>query len=132
MKILLATDGSRHSEAASDVLAQRPWPDGSEVLVVSVRGADWQKEWATRAVDAAVAKLVDQAPSLDVTGQVIEGRAKEAIPETAASWGADLVVMGAHGHGPISRHIIGSVAHATVEHAPCSVEIARIPGDPAE
>jgi len=32
MKILLATDGSDCSKAAVDAVAERPWPEGSEVI----------------------------------------------------------------------------------------------------
>jgi hypothetical protein len=36
MKILLATDGSDYSKAAVNSIAERPWPEGSEVKIVSV------------------------------------------------------------------------------------------------
>ena len=36
MKILLATDGSEHSQAAVDEIAQRPFPAGSQVRIISV------------------------------------------------------------------------------------------------
>jgi nucleotide-binding universal stress UspA family protein len=35
MKILLATDGSDCSKAAVNSVAERPWPEGSEVRIVS-------------------------------------------------------------------------------------------------
>jgi len=37
MKILLATDGSECSEIALRSVANRPWPSGSEIKIVSVR-----------------------------------------------------------------------------------------------
>ena len=40
-------------------------------------------------------------------------------------WGADLVVLGTHGHGPAGRFLLGSVAHSVALHAPCSVEVVR-------
>ena len=36
MKVLLATDGSEYSDAAVDEIANRPFPEGTEVLVLSV------------------------------------------------------------------------------------------------
>ena len=36
MRILLATDGSGHSEAAVDEIANRQYPAGAEVRVISV------------------------------------------------------------------------------------------------
>ena len=35
MKILLAVDGSVHSDAAAQELAKRPWPPQSEVKVIT-------------------------------------------------------------------------------------------------
>ena len=35
MKILLATDGSDCSKAAVNSVAERPWPEGSEVKIIS-------------------------------------------------------------------------------------------------
>jgi hypothetical protein len=36
MKILLAVDGSAHSQVAVDEIARRPWPSKSTVRVLSV------------------------------------------------------------------------------------------------
>src|SRR4051812_10694674 len=36
MKILLAVDGSEGSKHAAESVARRPWPDGTEVRVLSV------------------------------------------------------------------------------------------------
>jgi len=36
MRILLAEDGSEYSEAAVDQIAERPFPKGSEVRILSV------------------------------------------------------------------------------------------------
>jgi len=35
MKILLATDRSDYSKAAVNSVAERPWPEGSEVKIIS-------------------------------------------------------------------------------------------------
>jgi nucleotide-binding universal stress UspA family protein len=39
--------------------------------------------------------------------------------------GADLIVVGSHGHRGLRRWLIGSVAEATVRHAPCSVVVVH-------
>ena len=41
----------------------------------------------------------------------------------------DLVVMGTHGYRGFRRFLLGSVAEATVRHAPCSVLVAHGPRD---
>jgi Universal stress protein family len=53
------------------------------------------------------------------------GSPKWAIIEEANRWGADLVVLGAHGDGFLEGFVIGSIGHAAILHARCSVEIVR-------
>lgn len=54
-----------------------------------------------------------------------EGDPTEGIAEYAAAEGCDLVVVGSHGRRGLRRLLLGSVAEATVRHAPCSVLVAR-------
>lgn len=53
MKILLATDSSASSEAVTSEVARRPWPQGTEVCVLSVVGLG---DFATWDVADAVAE----------------------------------------------------------------------------
>jgi nucleotide-binding universal stress UspA family protein len=55
------------------------------------------------------------------------GDPKAAIVEAAASWPADLIVMGSHGRTGIDRFLLGSVSESVVHHAPCSVQVVRLP-----
>ncbi|MFY9611480.1 MAG: universal stress protein [Blastocatellia bacterium] len=142
MKILLATDGSEFSVAAARSVAERPWPEGSTVRVISVaevttpafetwyvdpRMMESLREGATtRARDAALAaeKIVGET-GLNVSKEVLTGLAREAIIDEAKDWGADLVVVGSHGLRGIARLLIGSVAEAVAVHTHCSVEVIR-------
>src|SRR6185295_18644360 len=36
LRLLLATDGSEYSQAAARSIASRPWPDGTQIRIVSV------------------------------------------------------------------------------------------------
>lgn len=56
-----------------------------------------------------------------------EGKPAEEILSTAHEWSADLIVIGTHGRGGISRVVMGSTADAVVRHAPCPVMIVRAP-----
>ena len=39
--------------------------------------------------------------------------------------GADVVVLGSHGHGWLQRVLLGSVSHHVLHHAPCPVLVMR-------
>lgn len=149
MKILVATDGSKFGEEAVKEVARRPWPAGSEVLVVYVveptpqpsaemwagsyqdyyaELSQWQRAQARRALEAAT-RILDarEDKTLRVSAEMLEGQPKRRIPEEADAWGADLVVVGSHGYGIWDRLLLGSVSQAVASHAPCSVEIVRRP-----
>ncbi len=150
MRILLAIDGSDHSEASVDEIAHWHFPPGSEVRVLSVvapyfprmyaplDGVDVNlhakmekdaREVASAAVEKAAAKLRtgDKSSKLNVTTEVLSGSPKGVILEEAEAFGADLIVVGSHGHGALERFLLGSVSQAVALHARCSVEIVRSP-----
>ena len=145
MKILLAIDGSPHSHAALVEFATRPWPNGTEVQILTVvhssiplfvdpafvaaaahmeQTLDRRRD-APALVEAAANVIRDANPSVSVTTNIIEGLPKDVIVEEARSWGADLVVLGSHGYGRVRRVVLGSVAAAVVANAPCSVQVVR-------
>jgi nucleotide-binding universal stress UspA family protein len=150
MRILLAIDGSEQSEAAVDEIARQQFPADSEVRLISViapyypttylpgDGVDMNiydqmekdaGEVARAAVKKAAAKLrADEGRGLSVTTKVVSGSPKGLILEEAEAFGADLIVVGSHGHGMLERFLLGSVAQAVALHAKCSVEIVRSPG----
>ena len=108
MKILLATDGSDYSKAAVNAVAERPWPEGSEVKIIS-------------------AMEISYAPATEtwVLPDGYNGSAREVILDEAERWYADLIVLGSHGYSGWQRFLLGSVSHAVATHAHCSVEIVR-------
>jgi nucleotide-binding universal stress UspA family protein len=55
------------------------------------------------------------------------GSPPEQIVELATSEHADLVVMGTHGRGGVSRVLLGSVADRVIRLAPCPVLTVRKP-----
>jgi len=142
MRILLATDGSAYSEAAVDELASRPVPVDSQVLVISVvelpsfpwafpgGGVDFDQQiqqTARAAVEQAVDRLKagPESGKMNITSKVVSGSPKRVILEEADAFGADLIIVGSHGHGAWDRMLLGSVSQAVAAHAKCSVEIVR-------
>ena len=145
MKVLLAIDGSPHSDAAATEVGRRPWPPQTEVRVITVDpplDGDLLRSGAPTAFDELVrqqrheaekhlaqqlTRLRNAAPTLQVTGFLREGFPKEVILDEADQWGADLIVVGSHGKGAIRRLFLGSVSLAVATNALCSVEIVRLP-----
>jgi len=152
MKILLAIDDSRHSEAAVRSVAERPWPPGTEVKVIHVvefatsalaRGDLWptppvdlsqlrqvEVERAKRLVEKAADDL--RAKSLPVTTEVLEGNPKSRVLHVVEEWEPDLLVLGSHGRTGLTRFFLGSVSEALARHARCSVEIVKLKGPTVE
>lgn len=65
---------------------------------------------------------------LDITSaQVVEvGEPGPTICRVAAQIGADVIVIGSHGHGWLQRVLLGSVSQHVVRHAPCAVFVVRL------
>jgi nucleotide-binding universal stress UspA family protein len=69
---------------------------------------------------------------LELTEVFVErGAAYAEIVRRAEEWGADRIVIGSHGRTGLARAVLGSVAERVVEHASCSVLIARPAPNPA-
>jgi len=148
MKILLATDGSRYSDAAAKVIASQHYPDGVQVQVLRVvepavystppqMAAGYAPEMTLRLaeqVKEAKESVERAAEILRKAGfraepRVIESEIRSGILDAAAEFGADLIVVGSHGEKGLRRFLIGSVAEFVARHAPCSVLIVRIGPD---
>jgi nucleotide-binding universal stress UspA family protein len=58
---------------------------------------------------------------------IVQGKASREVVRVAEEEGADLVVMGAYGHGVVDRLLFGSTTHHVVREAPCPVLSVRQP-----
>ncbi len=81
------------------------------------------RESVDKIVDAALAEMADQPP--EVLRTILPGAPALTLVEVAES--ADLLVVGSHGRTGLSRLVLGSVAMACVQHAPCPVVVVRTP-----
>ena len=142
MRILVAVDESKFSEAAVQAAVLQYRPAEADVRVVHIvqpiavsappqMAPGYAPELAAQAKDAE--KLVERmAQKLRDAGfraeaQVARGEVREGIVDMAKEWRADLIVMGSRGRTGVSRLLLGSVAEFVARHAPCSVEIVRVP-----
>lgn len=147
MKILLATDGSDYSKIAVEELVDWPHKPDTEIRIFSayesfpllmpspgaVGGlgdyyqemADTARKTAEESVNNASVLLKVKNPTLSISTAVINGSPKEAILNEAEEFNADLIVVGSHGKGTLSRFLLGSVSQSMALHASCSVLIVR-------
>lgn len=126
-RILLATDGSAHSRAAAEAAGAVAKQCGLPLTVVSATTAshsESRKAEAHAAVAAVAATLEQSGVTCDST--VAEGRPDEVVVETAASRGADLIVVGSHGRTGLARLFLGSISERIMGQAQCPVLIARV------
>lgn len=141
MRLVAAVDSSATSDLVVGEIVSRPWPPGSEAIVLHVldtfeatSGFVYSDRLAGAEVEAAQALVESAAQTfksagLCATTKVTEGYPRTAIVDCANEWGADLVVVGSHGRGAVSKFLLGSVAGEVVRAARSSVEIVRaIPG----
>jgi len=147
MKILIAYDGSPSADYAVDEVVRRPWPAGSAVRLVTVVeqtapvppeiGVELygpvlekirasQREAMQAALDRAAKQFAGRS-DLEVEVELRDGAVNKSLLEAIKAFSADLVVAGSHGATALERIFIGSVSHALVTHAPCSVEIVKKP-----
>lgn len=140
MKILLAIDDSRFSEAAAKSLAGQFRPEDTEVRVLHViepvviseppqMTPGYYPELEERIPQGRelvdrVAKPLSSA-GFKVTVSVATGDARTVILKDAAEWPADLIVLGSHGRKGLERFLLGSVSEAVARYAQCSVQIVR-------
>lgn len=139
MKIVLAIDESRFSEAATEAVIAQYQQHGTEVKVLNVVDLPLPIPTSDAAAFRELSlkhgqELVQRAERLlskagyKTQTAVEEGDPKSKIIDQAKKWKADLIVMGSHGRKGINRFLVGSVAEAVSRHASCSVEIVRMSG----
>jgi len=82
-------------------------------------------EVESQAADAVLDEALERVgvSELDVDRRLVEDSAGEAL--VAAAGGADLLVVGSHGHGAIGAALLGSVSRHAEKHASCEVMIIR-------
>lgn len=123
-RLLLATDGSSHSERATAVAATIAQRCRLPVTVVSVLVHPNEDRSATAAnVERALAVL--RGASVSADGRVASGKPYEAILEVGHEAGADLIVLGRRGLGGVERLLLGSTSERVAGQADCPVLVVR-------
>ena len=145
MRVLLAVDGSATSASARQLVGSLAWPEdtvievvaavepvvdfiGTTVMPMPTSSPELEFEAAHELADAvATAVTALEAPGRTVTRALLHGRPATMIVEEAATFRADLIVVGSRGLGPLTSMLLGSVSAEVVDHAPCPVLVVRRP-----
>ncbi len=135
--LLLATDLSTASAAATEAAFDLASRLGSSLLIVSVidlgqlrlpGGRFGSRVDQIRAQqEVAAQELVGRGrrTGVSVAFLIWEGDPGESIIEAATAERVDMIIVGSHGRGGVGRALIGSVSDHVVRHAPCPVLVVR-------
>jgi nucleotide-binding universal stress UspA family protein len=136
-KLLLATDLSEASTAATEEAFLLAGRLGASLLVVSVidpgslllpggrYNARMDQVRERREIIAQSLVERGREAGVPVSFLVWEGDPGDMIVSAAEAEHADMVVVGSHGRGAVGRLFIGSVSEHVVRHAPCPVLVVR-------
>jgi nucleotide-binding universal stress UspA family protein len=122
-KLLIATDGSKHSEKAVSEAIGIAKCCGSELLILSaMRDESEQKEAQTN-----VSKAAELAQKEGVNAEILTpvGRSYDVIVETAGGRGVDLIIMGTYGKAGLKKMFMGSSTEKVLGHTGCAVLVIK-------
>ena len=144
MRILLADDDSKFSEAATQAVIQQTRSEQTEVYVLHVVEpvysyvAPYSYAVHNQDIEAAQQNLLKHGKELVARAEqqlskmgfkvhtaVEAGDPRTAIVDFAASRKCDLIVVGSQGRTGLDRFLMGSVAEFVARHASCSAWIVR-------
>ena len=144
-KMLVATDGSKHSLHAAEKAAEIAKNNKSEVVLVHVLhpfvhlatapgpmdlGGQFEED-SEESIKKNGEEVMEKtrkpfdAASVKVSTQFLKGNVAQAIIGEVVKDKADLVVVGATGRGGVSSWLLGSIAEKIARNAPCPVLIVR-------
>ena len=145
--VLLTTDGSDLATAAMargvDLLGRDHTYLALAVVPHAFVPAAAVSPMATHptVVDAALEEEIEAEERVESTAELAEldtvlgittrhlvetGDAGPTICDVAEREGAEIIVIGSHGHGLLQRMLIGSVSNHVTHHAPCPVLVIRL------
>ncbi|MQY37657.1 Universal stress protein [Streptomyces sp. RB17] len=136
--ITAGVDGTEESRAALDWAAREAVRRGLPLRVVhawryaeSLATADrnTQQGWVSEGVREAVRVVSERHPELEVSVDVVEGEPVHALARAAS--GAEMLVLGSRGHGPVLGFLLGSVGRQVIAEAARPVVLVRAGDQPA-
>lgn len=146
-RVLLASDGSRHSQAVVQFLLDLPLPRQCEIIMITALQSHLAALLKTPTLDfqtnqellarlqaseeSEARKILDRVErQLHEKGHkaasvVMRGGAAECILAAAKEYNPDIIALGSRGLSGIESLLLGSVAERVARYANCSVLIGR-------
>jgi nucleotide-binding universal stress UspA family protein len=135
--ILVAVDGSKHSDDAFSIAMDMAQKYGSQLLVLHVfQGGtgsstmvspgfeDDMRSIGQQILDSYEAKVKERRLQ-NVRMLLQEGDAAQRIMETANEEKCGLLLIGSRGRGGFKELLLGSVSHKVTNHADCPVLVVK-------
>lgn len=122
-KVLVATDGSKHSgQAVSEAIGIAKCC-GSDLLILSAMRDESEQNEARANVNRAAEIAQKEGVNAETLTPV--GRSYDVIVETAGGRGVDLIVLGTYGKTGIKKMFMGSSTEKVIGHAGCAVLVVK-------
>ena len=121
--ILIATDGSRYSEAAVREAIGIAKRCKSRLVAVPVASSEVEVVPAKDNVEKTAALASKEGVKAEVV--TVFGKPYEVIIKTAKQKGADLIVVGSHGRKGLERLLMGSVTERVIGHTETAVLVVK-------
>ena len=99
------------------------WNVPVSIYLMPVAGEEQYESQAEQVMDKILDDVADEAQDVVVTKKMVGKNASQALVRAAD--GAQLLVVGSHGHRGFPGMHLGSVASDCVHHAPCPVLVYR-------
>ncbi|MEV6236664.1 universal stress protein [Lentzea sp. NPDC051838] len=115
------------SRRGSRLVAVHAWSDVPLDIVLRERRVDFSATLADArmAVAHSLSRWTRKHPEVPAEIVITSERPADTLVEEAE--GAELLVVGSRGRGPVRRALLGSVGHAVVQEAPCPVAVVPVP-----
>jgi nucleotide-binding universal stress UspA family protein len=133
-RIVVGTDGSAGADRAVRWAAEQAELRGASLEVICARHLPWRtvmdyhleerlEEEAEHVVAQARQLVTKEHRTLPVRTTVALGPPAPELVKAAE--GAEMLVVGSHGHGVFRGAVLGSVSLHCVAHSPCPITVVR-------
>jgi nucleotide-binding universal stress UspA family protein len=142
-RIVVPVDGSTPSQTAVALALRLATEEGASVIfahtievakiVAMTAQSPIGPAYALDAARDAAKEILDEAlaqakgSKTKVSAELVEGDCVTALLDLATQRGADLIVVGSHGRGGLSRALLGSVAEGILRRADVPVLVTHAP-----